>query len=103
MRFYDISGANAANPQLLHQNNRDTHEFFIWEDPKNPRRALMFASSAGGNFQIYDMSTLLNADPATRLPTQLFSGAHGFGNSQRLRASTRSRSPTTASGSTTRC
>jgi len=78
MRFYDISGANAANPVLLHQNNRDTHEFFVWEDPKNPRRALMFASSAGGSFQIYDMSTLLNADPATRMPTQLFSGGHGF-------------------------
>jgi hypothetical protein len=78
MRFYDISGDKAKNPVLLHQNNRDTHEFFVWEDPKNPRRALMFASSAGGNFQIYDMSTLLNADPATRLPTQLFNGSHGF-------------------------
>ena len=109
MRFYDISGANAANPVLLHQNNRDTHEFFVWEDPKNPRRALMFASSAGGNFQIYDMSTLLNADPATRLPTQLFNGVPrlpvraGHRRARRARASTPSRCPTTASGSTTRC
>ena len=47
MKFYDITGANATNPQLLHQNTRDTHEFFIWEDPKNPKRALMFAASAG--------------------------------------------------------
>src|SRR5918994_7351796 len=46
MRFYDISGDNAKNPVMLHQKGRDTHEFFIWEDPKNPRRALMFASSA---------------------------------------------------------
>ena len=81
MRFYDISGDNAANPQLLYQNNRDTHEFYIWEDPKNPKRALMFAASAGSSFQIYDISPLLNADPATRgRRSQLFNGAHGFGN-----------------------
>ena len=47
MRFYDISGANAADPKLLYQNTRDTHEFYIWEDPANPKRALLFAASAG--------------------------------------------------------
>src|SRR3954466_8056201 len=52
MRFYDIGGENGANPQLLFENTLDTHEFFIWEDPKNPDRALMFASSATQNFQI---------------------------------------------------
>ncbi|HEX6022494.1 MAG TPA: hypothetical protein VFZ00_10905 [Solirubrobacter sp.] len=81
MRFYDISGEHAKEPVLIHQNNRDTHEFFVWEDPKNPERALMFASSAGSQFQIYDMSPLLNEDPAARTPTVLFSGPHGFGNS----------------------
>jgi len=81
MRFYDIKGENAANPQLLHQNTRDTHEFFIWEDPKNPKRALMFEASAGSQFAIYDLSPLLNTDAATRAPVRLFQGAHGFGNS----------------------
>ena len=36
-----------TNPQLLYQNTLDTHEFYIWEDPKNPKRALLFAASAG--------------------------------------------------------
>lgn len=78
MRFYDVSGENATNPKLLHQNTRDTHEFFIWEDPKNPKRALMFEASAGSQFGIYDLSTLLDPDPAKREPTRLFQGAHGF-------------------------
>ncbi|RKQ90262.1 LVIVD repeat-containing protein [Solirubrobacter pauli] len=81
MRFYDIKGKHAADPQLLHQNTRDTHEFFIWEDPKNPQRALMFEASAGRNLKIYDLSPLLNADAATREPKLLFDGPHGFGNS----------------------
>ncbi len=77
MRFYDIAGANAATPQLLYDFDEDTHEFFIWEDPKNPKRALMFASSAGSRFQIYDISPVLNK----QAPVELFDGNHGFGNS----------------------
>ena len=75
MRFYDISGDKATNPELLFQNTRDTHEFFIWEDPKNPKRALMFEASAGSQFGIYDLSPLLNDDAATRAPVRLFQGA----------------------------
>ena len=49
-RFYDISGANAAHPQLVStyypdiSNLKDPrpHEFFLWVDPSNPRRALMY-------------------------------------------------------------
>jgi hypothetical protein len=78
MRFYDISGEHATNPRLLHQNTRDTHEFFIWEDPKNPKRALMFEASAGSQFGIYDLSPLLNEDEATRAPVRLFQGNHGI-------------------------
>ena len=66
-RFYDISGANATDPRLLHQFNADTHEFFLWEDPANPERALMFAGNAeldvrdrGGSpscpFSVWDIS-----------------------------------------------
>ena len=104
------------NPQLLYQNTRDTHEFFIWEDPKNPKRALLFASSAGSNFQIYDISPMLKArDPATPAPVRSrddparasasrrgFNGATASA-TPAARASTPSRSPTTASGSTSRC
>ena len=46
-RFYDISGANATDPQLLNQFDVNTHEFFLWEDPNDPERALIFAGSAG--------------------------------------------------------
>jgi hypothetical protein len=46
-RFYDISGERAADPRLILQLNRDAHEFFLWEDPSNARRALLFAGGAG--------------------------------------------------------
>jgi hypothetical protein len=85
MRFYDIRGDNAATPVLLFENTRDTHEFFIWEDPKNPKRALFFAASAGGSFQIHDISPVLQCrtrpnpqEPCTTGPVQLFTGSHGF-------------------------
>ena len=48
-RFYDISGANATDPQLLTQLNVNTHEFFLWEDPNDPERALIFAGNANPN------------------------------------------------------
>ena len=75
MRFYDISGDKAANPTLLYQNTRDTHEFFIWEDPKNPDRALMFAASANNPMQVFDISPVLQG----QAPTILFNGNHGYG------------------------
>ena len=52
-RFYDISGKNAAKPKLITEYipSEDPHEFYLWEDPKNPKRALMFMSTPGGNEQ----------------------------------------------------
>ena len=83
--YYDISGENAKTPKLLHQNTLDTHEFFIWEDPVNPKRALLFAASAGSRLQIYDLSPLLEGrgkEPGTApAPVRTFDGLHGFGNS----------------------
>jgi hypothetical protein len=84
-RFYDISGANAADPQLIRQFNADTHEFFLWEDPKNPDRALIFAGNAsstcairGGSpscpFSVWDISAVRNGQP----PVTLFSDLHGY-------------------------
>src|SRR5438128_656495 len=48
--FYDVSGANAAHPKLVSTyypniaNLKDPrpHEFFLWVDPQNPNRALMY-------------------------------------------------------------
>ena len=77
MRFYDIGGEHAANPQLLYELDEDTHEFFLWEDPKNPDRALLYAASAGRRLQIYDISPVLDR----QAPTVLADVVHGFGNS----------------------
>jgi hypothetical protein len=50
IRFYDIAGANATDPRLLHEFKVDTHEFFLWEDPTNPDRALIFAGNASSTW-----------------------------------------------------
>jgi hypothetical protein len=84
-RFYDISGRNARSPKLIQQFDRNTHEFYLWEDPKNPRRALMFAGSAGTRcgttggspscpFSVWDISPVRRGEA----PIELFSGVHGF-------------------------
>ncbi len=85
IRFYDVSGANATEPQLLNQFDVDTHEFFLWEDPANPERALIFAGNAsstcgirGGSpscpFSVWDISPVRNG----QAPATLFSGLHGY-------------------------
>ncbi|HEX5617596.1 MAG TPA: hypothetical protein VFX51_04215, partial [Solirubrobacteraceae bacterium] len=45
-RFYDIAGRNARHPKLLNEFKVDTHEFFLWQDPKDADRALIFAGNA---------------------------------------------------------
>jgi len=85
MRFYDISGANATQPRLLNQFDVDTHEFFLWEDPRNPERALIFAGNAGSTcttrggapscpLSVWDISPVRNGQP----PVTLYSGPHGY-------------------------
>jgi hypothetical protein len=83
-RFYDISGRNADEPELIHEMHVNTHEFFLWVDPANPDRALMYGGSAGSScpsptaescaFRVWDISPLLDGEA----PTVLFSGTHGF-------------------------
>ena len=53
-RFYDISGKNAAHPKLLHEYvpSVDPHEFYLWDDPDTPGRALLFMSTPNGNTQL---------------------------------------------------
>ena len=84
VRFYDIGGRrDARTPRLLNQFDVNTHEFFLWEDPRNPRRALMFTGNAGSGcntsrtncaFAVWDISPVR----AGGAPVTLFAGTHGY-------------------------
>ena len=76
-RFYDISGANATSPKLITRLDESTHEFFLWEDPQNPERALMFGGSAGSGptaFSVWDISPVAQGKP----PTTVARSPHGY-------------------------
>jgi hypothetical protein len=83
-RFYDISGRNAQRPRLITQMDEHTHEFFLWEDPKNPGRALMFGGNANDEcgdhptlscpFAVWDISPVLRGER----PVTLYSNLHGY-------------------------
>ena len=83
--FYDVGGANATAPQLLYELQADTHEFFLWEDPNDPERALIFAGNASSTcairggalscpFSVWDISPVLDG----QAPVTLFNGLHGY-------------------------
>jgi hypothetical protein len=85
IRFYDISGRNAKRPQLLNEFKVDTHEFFLWEDPKDLERALIFAGNASGTcgvrggapscpFSVWDISEV----PDGKTPATLYSGPYPY-------------------------
>jgi hypothetical protein len=83
-RFYDISGRNAQRPRLITQMEEHTHEFFLWEDPNNRGRALMFGGNAGSTcgmhptpscpFAVWDISPVLRGER----PETLYSNVHGY-------------------------
>lgn len=52
--FYDISGKNASAPKLVatYEPSYNPHEFFLWDDPKDPGRALLYISTPGGQDKI---------------------------------------------------
>ena len=85
IRFYDISGRNAKSPQLLNEFKVDTHEFFLWEDPNDPERALIFAGNAAATcgirggapscpFSVWDISGV----PDGEAPVTLYSGLYPY-------------------------
>jgi LVIVD repeat len=84
IRFYDISGENAERPRLITQMDEHTHEFFLWEDPNDPDRALMFGGNAGSRcgehptpscpFTVWDISAV----PEGGDPVTLYSDVHGY-------------------------
>lgn len=51
IRFYDISGPNAARPRLVstyfpsRSGPQQPHEFFVWTDPRRPSRVLLYATT----------------------------------------------------------
>jgi hypothetical protein len=85
IRFYDIGGSDARRPRLLSEFKVDTHEFFLWVDPKNPERALIFAGNAGSTcgirggadscpFSVWDISDV----PDGGEPVTLYSGLYPY-------------------------
>jgi hypothetical protein len=74
IRFFDISGERATDPELLVDFDRDTHEYFLWEDPFDPDFALMFGGSAGSQMQVWDISPVVDGEE----PETLFAGPHGY-------------------------
>jgi hypothetical protein len=61
VNFFDISGANAAEPLLVatYVLPRTPHEFFLWDDPKVAGRALLYLSTPaiiGDNLLVVDVS-----------------------------------------------
>ncbi len=61
VRFYDISGGNAASPRLVatYAPRRTPHEFYLWDDPNRAGRALLYMSTpsaAADNLLVADIS-----------------------------------------------
>lgn len=85
IRFYDISGRNAKRPRPLSRFDVDTHEFYLWVDPEDRDRALIFAGNAGNvcttrggspscPFSVWDISDV----PDGGQPTTLYSGLYPY-------------------------
>jgi hypothetical protein len=49
VRFFDIEGDHARHPLLVstYEPSALPHEFFLWQDPADPGRALLFMSTPG--------------------------------------------------------
>lgn len=61
IRFYDIRGRHAARPRLVSSYHppRQPHEFYLWLDPQDSGRALLFLSTpapSGENLLVVDIS-----------------------------------------------
>lgn len=60
IQFYDIRGSKAAEPELIHTYRpaREPHEFYLWDDPRRPGRALLYMSTPDGpdNVLVADIS-----------------------------------------------
>jgi hypothetical protein len=54
VRFYDITGSHARSPRLVstYEPSRLPHEFFLWLDPHDSARALLYLSTPGFGEQL---------------------------------------------------
>ncbi|MFN2388242.1 MAG: LVIVD repeat-containing protein [Actinomycetota bacterium] len=54
IRFYDIAGDRAAAPELIAEYlpSQNPHEFYLWQDPDDRKRALLYMSTPGGSDQM---------------------------------------------------
>ena len=83
--FYDIAGAKAAAPEKLfdYDPSFNPHEFFLWEDPFIPGRALLFISATANNrLLVADISTARSEKKVTELGSwsvPLPDGLHSMG------------------------
>ena len=50
LRFFDLTGAHARHPRLIatYHPPAEPHEMYLWQDPKNPDRALLYLSTPNG-------------------------------------------------------
>lgn len=81
-KFYDLTGAYAAHPRLIttYVPPAKPHEMFLWTDPKNPARALLYYSTptsdlTGNNLVVLDISAARQGElreVATFNPNRLF-------------------------------
>jgi hypothetical protein len=68
IRFFDISGENAAKPKLVstYQPSRSApqqpHEFFVWTDPERPSRVLLYQSTPTGETAARPRENLIVTD-----------------------------------------
>ena len=54
IRFFDISGKRAAKPKFVaaYKPSQDPHEMYLWTDPQNRKRALLYMSTPGASKQL---------------------------------------------------
>jgi len=81
-KFYDLTGAYAAHPRLIttYVPPAKPHEMFLWTDPRNPGRALLYYSTptadlTGANLVVLDISHARDGvltQVATFNPNRLF-------------------------------
>jgi hypothetical protein len=71
IRFYDIRGSRAASPRLVstYRPSAVPHEFFLWQDPNDTERALLYMSATLANELLVTDISAARAGRFTELAT----------------------------------
>ena len=79
MKFYDIKGANATNPQLLHAEHARHARVLHLGGPEEPQARADVRGHRGRQLRhLRPVARCSTQDPATRAPVRLYQGNHGF-------------------------